>query len=56
MIIHCLSCGKSVSSHSFKCPYCLAEINGFTLEMNGIEGKGKLKEKMLELVLGFVHK
>ncbi len=56
MIIHCLSCGKSVSSHSHACPYCFCEISDITLEMNGIETKSKIKERMRDLVLNFVHR
>lgn len=58
MIIHCLSCGKSISSNGHNCPYCLAHFTDLTLAMNGIEEKANLREKMKELVLGFgfVHK
>ncbi len=56
MIIHCLSCGKAVSSHSLSCPYCFSEISNITLEMNGLEEKRQLKEKVRDLVLQFVHK
>lgn len=56
MIIHCLSCGKAVSSHGLCCPYCYSEISQVTLEMNGLEEKAKLKEKMKDLVLQFVHR
>lgn len=56
MIIHCLSCGKAVSSNSLSCPYCYSEINSLTLEMNGIEEKTKLKEKVRNLIVQFVHK
>lgn len=56
MIIHCLSCGKAVSSNTFNCPYCYSEITGLTLEMNGIEEKAKFKEKVRDLIVQFVHK
>lgn len=57
MIIHCLGCGKSVSSKSHNCPYCFSEITDLTLELNGIETKLKFKERMRELVFGLVtHK
>lgn len=56
MVIHCISCGKSISSYLHHCPYCLSEVNEIMLEVNGIEEKGKLKEKMRELVFGFVHR
>lgn len=57
MIIHCLSCGKSVSSNSFKCPYCLCEINGMTLEKNGVVmEESRLKERLKSLVLTFANK
>ncbi|MDD3862109.1 MAG: hypothetical protein PHP74_04465 [Candidatus Gracilibacteria bacterium] len=56
MIIQCLSCGKSVSSKGHKCPYCMSHINDMTLEMNGIKEETKLKERVLDLVFGFVHK
>lgn len=56
MIIHCLSCGKSISSKGLTCPYCFSEITDLTFELNGIQEKTKLKERMRELVLGLVHK
>lgn len=56
MIIHCLSCGKAVSSRPLCCPYCYSEITPLTLEMNGLQEKAKLKEKAIDLVLQFVHK
>ncbi|MBD3330147.1 hypothetical protein GF354_01295 [Candidatus Peregrinibacteria bacterium] len=56
MIIHCLSCGKSVSDKLHKCPYCIAEINQFTLEMNGIAEKACFKERVREMVFSFVHR
>lgn len=56
MIIQCLSCGKSVSSNGHKCPYCMTHINEMTFEMNGIKEEPKLRERVLDLVLGFVHK
>ena len=56
MIIQCLSCGKSVSSNAHKCPYCMTHINEMTFEMNGIKEETKLREKVLDLMLGFVHK
>jgi uncharacterized OB-fold protein len=56
MIIHCLSCGKSISSLSHHCPYCTSEITQFTMELNGIEEKAKFKERMKELVFGLVQK
>lgn len=56
MIIHCLSCGKSISSHGHNCPYCLAQVTEITFELNGIEQKGNLRERMRNLVFGLVHK
>jgi uncharacterized OB-fold protein len=56
MIIHCLSCGKAVSSNSLGCPYCHSEITSLTLEMNGIEEKVRFKEKVRDLVVQFVHR
>lgn len=58
MIIHCLSCGKSISSHGLACPYCYCEVTDITFELNGIEEKSAtgLKDKMMNLVLGLVHK
>lgn len=56
MIINCLSCGKSVSSNCHDCPYCRCEISDLTLELNGVVTKSNLKEKVLNLVLNFVHK
>jgi len=56
MIIQCLCCGKSVSSKTNKCPYCLAEVNNFTLEKNGLEVNESLRDKVYNLVLGLVHK
>lgn len=52
MIIHCLTCGKSISSNILACPYCKAEVTVFTLESNGIEQKERVMEK---LKLGFLH-
>lgn len=56
MIIHCLACGKAVSSQTLCCPYCYSEITSLTLEKNGIEEKAgrSVSEKMRELVLQFV--
>ncbi|MFA5947733.1 MAG: hypothetical protein WC806_02055 [Candidatus Gracilibacteria bacterium] len=56
MIIHCLTCGKSVSSHHFKCPYCCAEISEITMEANGIELKENTKEKFMNIMLRFANK
>jgi RNA polymerase subunit RPABC4/transcription elongation factor Spt4 len=56
MIIHCLDCGKSVSSKSHSCPYCFSEISELTRELNGLAEKVNFKEKMTELVFGLVHK
>lgn len=56
MIIHCLSCGKAVSSNGLCCPYCYSEISPLTLEMNGLAEKTKLSEKVKDLALQFVHK
>lgn len=56
MIIHCLSCGKSVSTNSHSCPYCFCEITDITLEMNGIQEKVNFKDKVRDLVLNFVHR
>jgi hypothetical protein len=56
MIIHCLSCGKAISSEKPSCPYCLAEVSDITLEINGLKTNTKIKESVLDLVLGFVHK
>ena len=56
MIIHCLSCGKSISSHGHNCPYCLSQVNELTLELNGIQEKPGFKEKMKQLVFGLAHK
>lgn len=56
MIIHCLGCGKCISSKTQHCPYCLAELTELTLEMNGIQEKTRIKERMLEMVFGLVHK
>lgn len=56
MIIQCLSCGKSVSSNAQKCPYCFSHINETTFEMNGIKEEVKIREKVLDMMLGFVHK
>ncbi|MCK9186489.1 hypothetical protein M0P48_03555 [Candidatus Gracilibacteria bacterium] len=55
MIINCLSCGKSMSSHSTACPYCFCEVTSMTLEMNGIREQEGMKEKMMNLVFGFVN-
>jgi len=56
MIIHCLSCGKTTSSNLHRCPYCVAEISNLTLELNGIEEKTGLSDKVRNLVFGFVHR
>lgn len=56
MIIHCLPCGKAVSSNSLCCPYCYSEISDLTLEANGIMEKAKLTEKLREMMLQFGHK
>lgn len=56
MIIQCLSCGKAVSSNSSRCPYCMTQITELTYEMNGIAEKTKLREKMIDMVFGLVHK
>ncbi|MFA6991845.1 MAG: hypothetical protein WC269_01005 [Candidatus Gracilibacteria bacterium] len=56
MIIHCISCGKAISSEINNCPYCTSEITEFTLEVNGHEEKKKIKEKMLNLMFGLVQK
>lgn len=56
MIIHCLSCGKAVSSKSLCCPYCYSEITNITLEMNGIKEDTKIKEKVKGLMVQYVHK
>jgi hypothetical protein len=56
MIIHCLSCGKAISSKGFHCPYCRSEVNSQTMEMNGIEEKSNLKERVRNLMLQFVHR
>jgi hypothetical protein len=56
MIIQCLSCGKSVSSNAHKCPYCMAHINEMTFEMNGIKEETRLRERVMDMMLGFVHK
>jgi RNA polymerase subunit RPABC4/transcription elongation factor Spt4 len=57
MIIHCLSCGKCISSQGKNCPYCLAQITDITMELNGMQtDKSNFKEKMRELVLGIVYK
>lgn len=57
MIIHCLACGKPISSNGHNCPYCYSEISEITLEMNGIEEKSRMRERFLDLLtLGFTHK
>ena len=56
MIIHCLSCGKSISSNGHNCPYCFAQMTEVTLELNGIEEKVNFKERVKDLVFGLVHK
>lgn len=56
MIIHCISCGKSISSHGHCCPYCTCELNDLTYEFNGIEEKANFKERMRNMVFGLVHK
>ena len=56
MIIHCLSCGKSISSQGHNCPYCMAQMTELTFELNGMQVKGNFKEKMREMVFGLVHK
>ncbi len=56
MIIHCLDCGKSVSSKSHSCPYCFSEISELTKELNGLGEKVNLKEKVADLVFGLVYK
>jgi hypothetical protein len=52
MIIHCLTCGKSVSSNHLACPYCKSEITDLCLEANGIEVKAKAMDK---LKVSFLH-
>ena len=52
MIIHCLSCGKSVSSHQLACPYCKSEISDMTLEANGIQARSKVAERVK---INFLH-
>lgn len=52
MIIHCLTCGKSVSSNHLACPYCKSEITDLCLEANGMEVKAKAMEK---LKVSFLH-
>jgi len=57
MIIHCLSCGKCISSHGYKCPYCTAEISELTLERNGINiEKPKITRRFKDLIRGLVTK
>ena len=56
MIIHCLACGKSVSSNSHRCPYCMIDINQLALEANGIENTENLKDRVKGLMFGMVHK
>jgi len=55
MIINCLSCGKSMSSHSMSCPYCFCEISDITLELNGIRENEGIKDKVMSLMFGFVN-
>ncbi len=52
MIIHCLSCGKCVSSNMHNCPYCISEINDQTLAMNGIavQERPRIREKFAMMV------
>ncbi|MBT3865237.1 hypothetical protein HOF67_04385 [Candidatus Peregrinibacteria bacterium] len=52
MVIHCLTCGKSISSRQLACPYCKAEVTDLTLGANGIEYKEKISEKVK---IGFLH-
>jgi len=52
MIIHCLACGKSISSHQLACPYCKAEVGDFTLQANGIAIKSKTAER---IKIGFLQ-
>jgi len=52
MIIHCLACGKCVSSHQLACPYCKAEITDTVLETNGVEMKPRMAEK---IKMGFLQ-
>ncbi len=54
MIIHCLSCGKTISTNMHKCPYCCSEISEDTLQMNGVDTRDRLKDKMVNLVFGYV--
>lgn len=55
MIIHCLSCGKAISSQLCNCPYCYTEITDLTKELNGIVEKEDIKERMKGLMFGLVH-
>lgn len=55
MIIHCLTCGKCISSRVSNCAYCTAEVTDLTLEMNGIEvEQPTITNRFRELVLGLV--
>ena len=54
MLIHCLSCGKSISTNMHRCPYCCSEISEDTLKMNGVEVKDNFKNKVSNLVFGYV--
>lgn len=56
MIIHCLTCGKSISSHGHSCPYCCSQLTDLTLEINGIEDRSNFKAKMKDMVWGLVRK
>ncbi|MBT3704298.1 hypothetical protein HOG17_00795 [Candidatus Peregrinibacteria bacterium] len=44
MIISCLKCGKSVSSHQMDCPYCKAVICDYTRQANGLKANMRPKE------------
>ncbi|MFA6305816.1 MAG: hypothetical protein WC651_03780 [Candidatus Gracilibacteria bacterium] len=44
-----------MSSHTSACPYCFCEITDMTLEMNGIREKEGMKDKVMELMFGFVN-
>lgn len=54
MIIHCLSCGKTISTNLHRCPFCCTEISDITLQLNGVECKDNIKSKVGNLVFGFV--
>lgn len=57
MIIHCLECGKSVSSKMNKCPFCITSICTKTLQVNGIREEAKPRvNRFRSLVFSFVNK